>query len=65
MVDIIIDRLYNNGYSLFFTKLFEKNDISCIIPNFEYFHLVAEGIGVLPNIYNYNKIIEDNKGENL
>lgn len=68
MVDIIIDRLYNNGYSVFFSKLFEKNDIiciKCIIPNFEYFHLVAEGIGVLPNIYNYNKIIEDSKGGNL
>ena len=40
---------------------FENN----ILNNYSIKEMFAEGIGVLPNIYNYNKIIEDSKGENL
>ena len=40
---------------------FENN----ILNNYSIKEMRAEGIGVLPNIYNYNKIIEDSKGENL
>lgn len=61
ILEIIINRLYDKGYKLFISKLFEKNNIiciKCIIPNFESFHLVAEGVAVVPNIYNYNKIIK-------
>ena len=40
---------------------FENN----ILNNYSIKEMFAEGIGVLLNIYNCNKIIEDSKGENL
>ena len=40
---------------------FENN----ILNNYSIKEMGAEGIGVLFNIYNYNKIIEDSKGGNL
>lgn len=40
---------------------FENN----ILNNYSIKEMFAEGIGVLLNIYNCNKIIENSKGENL
>ncbi|WP_067139533.1 YcaO-like family protein [Oceanivirga salmonicida] len=66
MIEFIIKKLYLKGYKVYLAKLFEKNNIVCIkvvIPNFEHFHLVAEGVPVVPNIPNFNEIIEKKENE--
>lgn len=61
ILDQIISTINEKGYKIFIKELFNKNNIVClkvIIPNFEKFHLVAEGIAVLPNKENFRKIKE-------
>lgn len=61
MLDLIIQKLNLEGYKVFENVLYKYNNVVCvklIVPNFEHFHLVGEGIGIIPNIKNFEKIIE-------
>lgn len=61
MIKIIIDRLNELNYRVFESVLFKKNNIVCIkviVPNFEHFNLVAEGIPILPNNNHFDDIIK-------